>query len=232
MVGDILIRKAAFHLMQENDYPFCYQFAKADVTASVLLYYLQTSGHSVWETLSVIGIVRGKDPFINQTALPGGFLNVGLETLRHCGFREAFLEEIVWRKGGEINGNLRDVYGHFGLKLPDDSVLTLLCEQSAPARDPRVKLTGAPVIDHVYTAELPWEVFEFPSLGGGDDAKRLIRMTYIKNNLPTRNQIRSQWAFDHGEAIIMLLEKMLWLQPQPKEVKCPTCSGSGKVLNV
>lgn len=184
-----------------------YQFPKADVTSSVIAYAMNHSR----DEMTVFGVIRGKEPFKGEIALPGGFLNPGSETLRYCGFRETFLEEIVAKGDNAPDRPLVEVYDDFVLPRPTDAILKLVCEQSDPYRDPRFETSGAPVIDHVYSAQLPYEVFNFRKLAGGDDAVGLLSILYKRNDLPTHDELKQQWAFDHGDSVYQFLTQLGWV---------------------
>lgn len=59
---------------------FVYKYPKSDATSSVVLLFDDGANTLVIE--------RGKDPFKGKLAFPGGFLNVGQETLRQAAMRE------------------------------------------------------------------------------------------------------------------------------------------------
>lgn len=202
-----------------------YEYPKADVTSSVIPFTMNMSE----DELAIIGIIRGKDPFKGEIALPGGFLNPGQETLRQCGFRETFLEEIIaiGDNGPMSDRLLVSIYDDFLLPRPTEADLKLVCEQSDPHRDPRFEKTGAPVIDHVYSIRLPYEIFNY-KLTGGDDAVGLIRIAYQRDDLPTIEAIQKQWAFDHGNSICHFLVQIGWLNHLKLSpvAACPAC---GKV---
>ena len=107
-------------------------FPRANVTADIII--LDTDGR-------ILLIRRKKPPFQNGWALPGGFLDVGNETLEECAVREAREET--------------------GLDVELD---TLVGVWSHPGRDPR----GHTVTAAYRTRPVPREIAE--EARGSDDA--------------------------------------------------------------
>lgn len=133
-----------------------YHFPKADVTSSVVAYAVEMSHFHITDMpkhVVVAAIRRGKDPFVGKLALPGGFLEIGKETLRQAGARE-LLEET-------------------GLETTPER-LYLVTEQSRPERDPR-----GHVIDHVYMVEFPMATLL--TAKAGDDAASVEFITFDNN---------------------------------------------------
>src|SRR6185503_7615575 len=95
--------------MYTSEYPFDYN------TATVIPFYIETSGHPTVETITILGIHRNQEPFKGMLSLPGGFK--GLETMEETAKRELM---------EEIQG------------IPEELVKPrLVTVQSQPARDPR-----------------------------------------------------------------------------------------------
>lgn len=88
--------------------PYAYKYPRPAVTADALVL------HFTPQHIRVLLIQRGGEPFKGAWALPGGFLDVGQETLAECALRE--LKEET------------------GLQLPS---MLPLCTRSHPQRDPR-----------------------------------------------------------------------------------------------
>jgi 8-oxo-dGTP diphosphatase len=100
---------------------FVYKYAKSDSTSTVVL--LLDDG------ATTIVIERGRGPFTGWLAFPGGFLNVGTETLRKAAQRELREETTI--------------------DLPEEWFLPV-DTRSEPGRDPR-----GHVIDHGWLVIVP-----------------------------------------------------------------------------
>lgn len=97
-------------------------------TSSVIAYHYDFDNtgpnHQFSDRIHILGVVRGREPFKGQVALPGGFIEVGHEDLIHCAARELTEETDIF---------------------VDPSQLRPVIVQSSPTRDPR-----GHVIDHVF----------------------------------------------------------------------------------
>jgi ADP-ribose pyrophosphatase YjhB (NUDIX family) len=118
---------------------FVYKYPKSDSTSTVVLLF--DNGENT------IVVERGRGPFTGWLAFPGGFLNVGLETLRRAGKRE--LQEET------------------SIDLPEDMFLAV-DTRSEPGRDPR-----GHVIDHGWLVLVPAAMKEsvLAQLEAKDDAR-------------------------------------------------------------
>jgi 8-oxo-dGTP diphosphatase len=154
-----------------------YQYPRAANTASVIVY---TRGSDWSHVMNVLTVVRGREPYKGMLALPGGFHDVGRETL----------EETAQRELREETGLVTEV-SHFSLH----SV------QSDPQRDPREH-----VIDHVYSVYVPPFVFE--SARAGDDAEALTVLTL--HQLGSVDKKQNHFAFDHGHVLQQFLNGFDW----------------------
>ena len=139
----------------------------------------------------VLGIVRGQEPHKGKLSLPGGFLNVGIETIEACAARE-LMEET-------------------GLCRPLNTFCPVVV-QSNPNRDPR-----GHVIDHVYSVVVTKR--QLRSAVAGDDAAK-IEFKVISSNDYFNSSYRydtqgnlaggawtDDWAFDHGISLYRFLQK-------------------------
>lgn len=117
---------------------FVYKYPKSDNTSTVVL--LLDGGENA------VVIKRGRGPFTGWLAFPGGFLNVGTETLRQAARRE-LREETT-------------------LDLPIE-LFQPVDTRSEPGRDPR-----GHVVDHGYLVVVPPELRDYVvnTLRGEDDA--------------------------------------------------------------
>lgn len=127
-----------------------YKYPKADNTATVVLLF----DHGK----TTLVIRRGKEPYAGKLAFPGGFLNIGQETLRQCAHRELKEETTV------------DL---------DEDDFHPVDERSDPKRDPR-----GHVIDHGFVVLAGDEVKQrvLRTMQARSDAKE-VRMTAVSTLL-------------------------------------------------
>lgn len=124
-----------------------YLYPRAANTASVIAWTNLDHG------VQILGIIRGKDPYQGMLALPGGFHEVGKETLEHTAVRELREETSI------------DVH---------EDNMKLVCVQSQVSRDPREH-----VIDHVYAVEVPYDILQRAQ--AGDDAST-VQVVNLQNS--------------------------------------------------
>lgn len=98
-----------------------YEYPKADNTSTVVVLFDKGTRTLV--------VKRKKNPFKGKKAFPGGFLNVGKETQRQCGWRELTEETSL---------------------VFDEERFVPVDERSSPNRDPR-----GHVIDHGFLVVVP-----------------------------------------------------------------------------
>jgi 8-oxo-dGTP diphosphatase len=142
--AQILTATAAKALLQGHGGEFVYPYPKADSTATVAVLLDDAS--------KVIVMERKSEPFKNSFALPGGFLNISLETLPECAVRELHEEVLTAAKSHLLSAE----------------ELVLIDVRSAPDRDPR-----GHVVDHGYAWLVPEDRKDgvIAALKAGDDAK-------------------------------------------------------------
>jgi ADP-ribose pyrophosphatase YjhB (NUDIX family) len=118
---------------------FVYKYPKSDSTSTVVLLF--DNGENT------IVVERGRGPFTGWLAFPGGFLNVGTETLRRAGKRELQEETTI--------------------DLPED-MFHAVDTRSEPDRDPR-----GHVVDHGWLVIVPATMKEsvVSQLAAKDDAR-------------------------------------------------------------
>ncbi len=168
-----------------SEHLMVYRFSKADSTATVAAIADINDADPL-----ILTIVRDREPFKGMESLPGGFLNVHLETLPECASRE-LMEECFYDKGA--NGRA------FTYRVKSDSMV-LIDVRSGPDRDER-----GHVIDHGYA----WFInpdeqgLVMSALAAGDDARegstRFIRASEL---------LARQIAFDHRELVIAALRRL------------------------
>lgn len=154
-----------------------YAYQKADCTA--------TTAVVLPRTRKVLVIKRGIAPYQDMDSLPGGFLNVHLETLPQNAAREVTEECFVRRDAGP---------GHskFTYEVSEDD-LFLVDVRSEPTRDAR-----GHVVDHGYVYIVPADREEevLANVSAGDDAKpgsaRFEDLDAVLAN---------PLAFDHGQLL-------------------------------
>lgn len=145
-----------------------YKYPKADNTATVVLLF-----DSAARTLV---ITRGKDPFAGKNAFPGGFLEVGKETLRQAARRELLEETCI-----ELDEHCF---------LPVDL-------RSAPDRDPRGHVIDAGFAVIVDDNAAKQHILS--QLRAADDAA-------AAHVVPVDELLRDGMAFDHRDLLVAALE--------------------------
>jgi 8-oxo-dGTP diphosphatase len=118
----------------------CYEYPRPSVTVDLVVFARNPDWKKHDPSLSVLLIRRGKDPFKDCWALPGGFLDEN-ETTEDAAIRE-----------------LKEETGH---ELDPQTYVKLVGVYDTPNRDPRGR-----VISVAYTAELD----RIPEVKGSDDA--------------------------------------------------------------
>ncbi len=125
------------------------EYLKPSVTATVIAYSMSSiiserfsPSECANHRLDIVLIERKKDPYAGLDALPGGFLNVGKETLEECAVRELREETNI-------------------VTVPWN--MHLIGVMSNPKRDPR-----GVVIDVVFAVPIP--SLYATTIGAGDDA--------------------------------------------------------------
>lgn len=159
-----------------------YQFPKADHTITLVCYL--PGSHRV------LVIQRDRPPFVDKLCLPGGFLNVFLESLPQGGVRE-LLEECF------RNDDAREDEYPFTTSF-DPGELILVDVRSQPYRDSR-----GHIIDTGYLLIVPPEREEevVRAVNAGDDAKpNSARFE------PVEKVISSGLAFDHMDLLLAALK--------------------------
>lgn len=168
--------------MYFTDYPAEYN------TSSVIAWDIPSGS----KELLIAAVVRGKEPFKGDIALPGGFKEAG-ETLEAAAARE-----------------LKEETG----AIVAPSKMQLVYVQSDPNRDPRTEKTKIPVIDHVYSVWMPAHFLR--TMKAGDDATQIHIIRY--ENTVTQEELNKRWAFDHGDSIWRFMQTIHWLPQVRNEV--------------
>lgn len=147
--------------------PMLYAFPKCDATTTTAV--IVDAGTPEARVLS---IVRNKDPYKDCESLPGGFLNVQLESLPECAARELFEECKIEVEPGE---------------------LVLVDVRSRPSRDER-----GHVVDHGYAWFVPADRKEtvLKAAEAGDDARPGSAKFVLASDLLARSI-----AFDHTDLL-------------------------------
>jgi ADP-ribose pyrophosphatase YjhB (NUDIX family) len=180
-----------------EDELYTYAFPKADNTSSIICYHLRLGGGSTSDSLTLLAIRRGKEPYKGMMALPGGFLEVMVraapgsadlscpgETLERCAQRELQEETGIWAPQEDFR---------------------LVCVQSEPLRDPRNH-----VIDHVYCVQVPLETLR--GAKAGDDAAELTQLHFERGAVGFSGLQDGDWAFDHADSLRRFFQHPLgWL---------------------
>lgn len=154
-----------------------YAFAKGDSTT--------TTAVVLKKSRRALMIKRDRDPYKDMDSLPGGFLNIHLESLADCAAREVMEECFVNRD--TTPGAARFTHEVRG------SDMVLVDVRSEPERDWR-----GHVVDHGYAWFVPEELEEtvIANVSAGDDAKAgSARFVSIDEALA------NPMAFDHGELL-------------------------------
>ena len=159
---------------EERKYLESYDASKFDrpsVTTDIVIFTLDAD-----DDLNLLLIKRGCHPYKNYWAIPGGFLEVGKESL----------DEAAYRELGEET-NIGNVY------------LKQLYTFGEPNRDPRTT-----VVSVAYTALVPKESLNVKAGDDAEDAQ-LFKIKYDVNGIIFHNTsttiTESDLAFDHSEII-------------------------------
>ncbi|MBR1599262.1 MAG: NUDIX hydrolase [Lachnospiraceae bacterium] len=148
-------------------------YERPSVTADIVVFTLDDD-----DDLNILLIMRKGFPYKDHWAIPGGFLEVGKESIDDTARRE--------------------LYEETGLDI-DNIYLKQLYTFGKPDRDPRTH-----VISVAYTALIPKSQL---TISAGDDASdaRLFKIKYDVNGMlfvnDTISLTESQLAFDHNEII-------------------------------
>lgn len=157
-----------------------YRFPKADSTTTIAAFADIESDDPL-----VLAMVRGGNPYKGFESLPGGFLNVQLESLAECAARE-LMEECF------VNDKAKGDEDRFTYRVAA-SDMVLIDERSRPNRDER-----GHVVDHGFAWFIPSGKQDevMAAVNAGDDAKagsaRFVRVSTIK---------KAKLAFDHGDLL-------------------------------
>jgi len=147
------------------------QYERPSVTTDIVIFTLDKD-----DDLNILLIKRGCHPYKNHWAIPGGFLEVGKESLDDAAARE--LKEET---------NIDNVY------------LKQLYTFGEPNRDPRTT-----VVSVAYTALVPKESLNVKAGDDAEDAQ-LFKIKYDVNGIifcnDSINITENDLAFDHNEII-------------------------------
>lgn len=147
------------------------QYERPSVTTDIVIFTLDKD-----DDLNILLIKRGCHPYKNHWAIPGGFLDVGKESLDDAASRE--LKEET---------NIDNVY------------LKQLYTFGEPNRDPRTT-----VVSVAYTALVPKESLSVKAGDDAEDAQ-LFKIKYDVNGIIFYNDsisiTENDLAFDHNEII-------------------------------
>ena len=147
------------------------KFERPSVTTDIVIFTLDKD-----DDLNILLIKRGCHPYKNHWAIPGGFLDVGKESLDDAAARE--LKEET---------NIDNVY------------LKQLYTFGEPNRDPRTT-----VVSVAYTALVPKETLNLKAGDDAEDAQ-LFKIKYDVNGIIFYNDsisiTENDLAFDHNEII-------------------------------
>ncbi len=147
----------------------CYDYPRPSVTVDLVV-FARPKDHR--DDLKVLLVKRGKDPFKDCWAIPGGFLNED-ETTEAAAIRE-----------------LEEETGHKLVRTgPDRDSLNLIGVYDKPDRDPRGR-----VITVAYLAEIDG----VPEVKGADDAVEAKWFDVCALNLDIL-RMKTSLAFDHNE---------------------------------
>lgn len=154
-------------------------YEKPSVTADIVIFTLDEDSE-----LSILLIKRGGYPYKDHWAIPGGFMEVGKESVDETAARELFEET-----------SIKDVR------------LTQLYTFSNPDRDPRMH-----VVSVAYTALVPREALK--DMRAADDAKDigLFKIKFDVNGIvfvgKHKSFHESLLAFDHAKIIRTAIERL------------------------
>jgi 8-oxo-dGTP diphosphatase len=171
----IVTSEATIALLKAKGSQYLYAFPKADCTATVAVLFQGGK--------KVLVIRRKFAPFKDWMTLPGGFLDILLETLTRCGVRE-LMEEVFAKAHRE------------GRTVLHESDLRLVDVRSDPDRDPR-----GHIVDHGYVWLVPAEreAEVIAEICPGDDAAKV----WLED---TKVVLEKGLAFDHIQLLRAALE--------------------------
>lgn len=154
------------------------KYERPSVTADIVIFTLDADND-----LNLLLIKRGGFPYKNKWAIPGGFLEVGKESLDEAAERE-----------------LREETGVTGV------FLNQLYTFGKPDRDPRTT-----VISVAYTALVPKDKLNINAGDDAEDA-RLFKIKYDVNGIIFYNDTltitEKDLAFDHADVIKMAITRL------------------------
>lgn len=150
IVHDNNFRTTGLSMPLNPVYKHCYEYPRPSVTVDLVVFARRTHSTKKLKTpdpsLFVLLVKRGKDPFKDCWAIPGGFLNEDESTV------QAAKRELKEETGFDLDS----IQSHDGLRY-----VKLIDVYSNPDRDPRGR-----VITTAYLAEL----YFLPEVKGDDDA--------------------------------------------------------------
>lgn len=164
-----------------------YRFPKADDTTTIAVLADVDTDDPL-----VLTMVRDRAPYQGMESLPGGFLNVQLESLPECAAREV-MEECFVNKSCEGDDD------EFTYHVSADD-LELIDVRSRPDRDER-----GHVVDHGYAWFVPSAEQDkvMSAISAGDDARegsaRFVRSSELLDR---------EIAFDHRDLLVATLAKL------------------------
>lgn len=154
------------------------KYERPSLTTDIVIFTLDND-----DDLNILLIKRGTFPYKNKWAIPGGFLNVGTESLEEAAARELKEETNV-----------------------DNVFLNQLYTFSNPKRDPRTT-----VISVAYTALVPKNKLDIKAGDDAADAA-LFKIKYDVNGIIFSNDkitiSEEDLAFDHAEIIKMAITRL------------------------
>ncbi len=182
-----LVPTGAVKMMITGDHLMLYRFPKADSTTTTAVFADIDKDDPL-----VLTLVRGANPYKGMESLPGGFLNVQLETLAECAAREVTEECFV-------NAKSTGDSDKFTYLVPADEMV-LIDVRSEPDRDER-----GHVVDHGYAWYIKPGVQAdiLSKINAGDDAQagsaRFVRVSEL---------LKRDLAFDHKKLLTAAVARL------------------------